>query len=561
MSNHKPHVHIRSSCKFTGCNRKVKARGLCGIHYQPVEECLAAKRSDLAEEWNKERNGALTPYDLLPGSGKKVWWKCRNCGHEWATKVEHRTKSNSGCNVCSSQRGAQLRQKTLISKQGSFADLYPEIAREWHPKRNGTLTPADVTFRSGKKVWWECPRGHYWQAPVSRRTGQRSNCPHCRPQTSKLEIRLYTELKAIFNSAKWRDKVGGVECDVFIPAHNVAVELDGYPWHDGAEKRDAEKTKILRKKGIYLLHIRHVLLKPLSNDDLQFTSRSSPRKIVINALKAILKNVHVDAETRTRIDDYIAGREFWNQAEYEAIEDLFPGPPSGKSLAERYPSLVREWVYEKNLPLTPERITAGVNKKVWWRCKKGHEWETVVSQRTGSGTGCPYCARKVASSAHNLLIKRPALAKLWHPTKNEAGPETFTPSSNKIAWWVCEKGHEYHQSIKVRAALKISSCPYCSSHRINKDNNLAAIRPDLVSFWDQKMNGTLTPYDVAPRSSNVVWWKCEKGHSWQRSIRHMNRPFKIKQPCRMCRSNKTSQKLIKGAPRLNPESPSTRRAV
>ena len=36
------------------------------------------------------------------------------------------------------------------------------------------------------------------------------------------------------------------------------------------------------------------------------------------------------------------------------------------SLAEVHPELVSEWS-EKNLPLTPDDITFGSNKKVWWR--------------------------------------------------------------------------------------------------------------------------------------------------------------------------------------------------
>ena len=45
------------------------------------------------------------------------------------------------------------------------------------------------------------------------------------------------------------------------------------------------------------------------------------------------------------------------------------------SLAEVHPELVSEWS-EKNLPLTPDDITFGSNKKVWWKGACGHEWKT-----------------------------------------------------------------------------------------------------------------------------------------------------------------------------------------
>ena len=50
------------------------------------------------------------------------------------------------------------------------------------------------------------------------------------------------------------------------------------------------------------------------------------------------------------------------------------------SLAEVHPELITEWS-EKNLPLTPDDITFGSNKKVWWKGTCGHEWQTSVKAR------------------------------------------------------------------------------------------------------------------------------------------------------------------------------------
>ena len=40
------------------------------------------------------------------------------------------------------------------------------------------------------------------------------------------------------------------------------------------------------------------------------------------------------------------------------------------TLAERFPELAMEWDYEKNGVLTPENVSYGSNKKVWWICPK-----------------------------------------------------------------------------------------------------------------------------------------------------------------------------------------------
>lgn len=62
-----------------------------------------------------------------------------------------------------------------------LAARFPEAAAEWHPTRNTTSTPGDVTFGSGLSVWWRCGFGHEWNVRVSDRTkgGNVSGCPVC----------------------------------------------------------------------------------------------------------------------------------------------------------------------------------------------------------------------------------------------------------------------------------------------------------------------------------------------------------------------------------------------
>ena len=61
-------------------------------------------------------------------------------------------------------------------------------------------------------------------------------------------------------------------------------------------------------------------------------------------------------------------------------------------LATKEPEIAQEWNYEKNGELLPTALTAGSNKKVWWKCSMcGHEWESTVNNRTYSNNGCPQC--------------------------------------------------------------------------------------------------------------------------------------------------------------------------
>ena len=58
-------------------------------------------------------------------------------------------------------------------------------------------------------------------------------------------------------------------------------------------------------------------------------------------------------------------------------------------------NLLAEWNYERNLPIVPDKIARGSDKKVWWKCKKcGREWEATPNKRVGRNQGCPYCRKK-----------------------------------------------------------------------------------------------------------------------------------------------------------------------
>ena len=76
------------------------------------------------------------------------------------------------------------------------------------------------------------------------------------------------------------------------------------------------------------------------------------------------------------------------------------------SLAEVRPELVPEWS-EKNLPLKPDEITFGSNKKVWWRGACGHEWQTSVKARS-NGEKCPICSgARVIAGINDLATLEP----------------------------------------------------------------------------------------------------------------------------------------------------------
>jgi hypothetical protein len=126
------------------------------------------------KEWNYKKNFPLTPESFTKFSGEKVWWICPK-KHEWKTVIASRTSKNGhNCPYCSGQK---------VSKENNLKFLFPKVAEEWHPIKNGNLTPEDVTKYSNKKVWWKCLKEHEWIAIINLRT-RGSKCPKCKKISS-----------------------------------------------------------------------------------------------------------------------------------------------------------------------------------------------------------------------------------------------------------------------------------------------------------------------------------------------------------------------------------------
>ena len=129
-------------------------------------------------------------------------------------------------------------------------------------------------------------------------------------------------------------------------------------------------------------------------------------------------------------------------------------------LENKKENLLDEWDYEENAPLTPKNVGYGSIKKVAWKCKKGHQWNAIISNRT-RWSNCPYCAGKLASDDNCLEALSPLIAKEWDYEKNGLlTPKKVTTGTTQKAWWICAKGHSYHAVISNRS--KGSKCPYCS---------------------------------------------------------------------------------------------------
>jgi len=128
-------------------------------------------------------------------------------------------------------------------------------------------------------------------------------------------------------------------------------------------------------------------------------------------------------------------------------------------LLTTHSKLCKEWNYKKNKK-GPEHYSKGSHTKVWWECRLGHEWESVVKKRALNNNNCPYCSGYfIIKGETDLLTTHPELCKEWNFNKNKQGPEFHSKGSEKKVWWICKQGHEWKAILYNRA--NGAGCPKC----------------------------------------------------------------------------------------------------
>ncbi len=268
---------------------------------------------ELMAEWDYELNFSLNPEKLLPGSNKKAWWKCSYCGNKWQTQIYNRAKKGSGCTKCYSHK-----RSSFISNE-SLVKTHPEVAKDWHPTKNGKLTPEMFTHESRYKVWWKC---HICGKEFEKIIRNYSGCTKCKKQIILDKRNLTITNPELIN--EW----------------NYSKNTNIFP----------ENVLSSNPKKVWWI---------CSKCGYEWQAKISNRAVLGRGCPCCSNRV------------IIVG-----------VNDL----------ATTHPEIAKEWHPTKNKDLTPQKVTYGSNKKVWWLCPKGHEYQATIGHRTcGVGTNCPIC--------------------------------------------------------------------------------------------------------------------------------------------------------------------------
>jgi len=540
----------------------------------------------LVNEWHYEKNGELSPSNLLPGSHKKVWWKCPK-GHEWEAIIRDRV-SGKKCPYCSNTK--------LLTGYNDLETVKPEIAKEWNYEKNVDLYPNQVKYSANIKVWWKCEKGHEWEAYVFNRS-KGSGCPFCHNCVALAGYNDLATLNPEFLKEWDYEKNGEVKpSDVLPGAHKVLWWKceKGHEWRAEVRSRNRGENcpYCSNKRVLEGFNDLYSYCKSNNRDDLirEFDNEKnqlSMKKIIVGSHKVVWwkcpKGHSYSARPYRRIK-YNVGCGICSHNILLKNEN---------DLLTTNPDIAREWDYSKNKK-KPDEVMAGSNiEKYWFICPKGHSYEaTPLSRKKGSG--CPICSMERHTSFPEKAIFYYMKKAFIDAKENYRSPflgrkeiDIYLPEYkigveyDGVAWHkdskrdfikdeICKKNDitlirireigccEYksdsikisippYDTAKLSEAIRFILCFINQQYHVDNDvdmdvdierdrinisdliehsekiNSIASYCPNIMNYWDYEKNGKITPDQISHSSMKKVHLKCDKGHEWELVISNFNR--------------------------------------
>lgn len=212
--------------------------------------------------------------------------------------------------------------------ENSLSYLYPKLAEEFHPTKNGELKSQDINKRSARKVWWKCSEcNHEWIATVSSRTAGHG-CPSCSGRAL-----VY----------------GKNDLETYCKENKNEYILKEWDY-----EKNPMKPSEISKKNAY---------KAYWNCSI---CGNSYKASIYNRTNGCDCPVCSGKKVRSGINDF----QTW-------------------CLNNGKENVLKEW--DDDNELLPTQVSHGSGKRIAWKCSVcGHKWTATLDNRK-KGKGCPVC--------------------------------------------------------------------------------------------------------------------------------------------------------------------------
>lgn len=306
------------------------------------------------------------------------------------------------------ERGVHM-SETLLQYCVRTGNTY--LLLEWNYMLNLPLQPSTVTYGAKRKVWWVCNKGHEWQARIDSRTLGHHKCPYC---TGRYALSGFNDLvtQAPKLAIEWHPiKNGHLQPTQVTPfSHKVVWWCceNGHEWQQTVQKRyEGEGNCPVCTHRIIIPGVNDLATeRPDIAKEWHFTKNcelkpenvgpGSTLKVWWQCEKGHEWKARIAARTRVKGTGCPICSGAQVLAGYNDLQTI-------------YPKIASEWYQDLNDNLTPDQVTSGSNRKVWWQCAEGHVWEARISSRTGPAkAGCPICASSMKKNKHFYTYLEPS---------------------------------------------------------------------------------------------------------------------------------------------------------
>lgn len=517
-------AQIASRNRGSGCR-------FCNGSGVSIENSFATKHPKLAEQWIDDLNYPASPSNVRAGSHKKYFFRCnKNPEHPPFDKPLYEfVKSKGSCPYCAGKR---------VCLANCLATKRPDIAKNWHPTKNGETTPYDITPGEGEMRWWICPLGHSYQATPNKRTYYNQGCPKCSKhqvsELNRLSI-LRPDVAAMLHPTKNKGVTGD----------HLSVCSDKEIWflcENGHEPFVSVSTMVKRKRnGCKYCYGREATaennLAVLHPEILQFWDRKRNKK------------------EPSRYTQYSNKEVYWICPKGHSYKMRISNKVLLKyGCPQCYPKVSAN---EHRMFSELKSIFKDVEKRRWGR------WELdafIPSLNIGVEYDGRYYHKNFRRDIRKnrffldrgisiIRIRENQLLKISDCDIILESIELKKMHLNKLLNVIVTLKTRISSKINKRIAAYLKKDSFQNQalyEQLTKDyhlpppgRSLAERYPKLALEWCQKLNGNITPWMIYAHEKRKRWWNCPNGHDpYFASVDHRSRGT----GCKKCHLERIGQK-------------------
>lgn len=334
---------------------------------------------------------------------------------------------------------------------GTLGSEFPSIAATWDTEANGSLTPFDVSPRSGKEVYWKCKQGHVYKATVNNR--HRQGCSYCGNRKFLAGFNdvasKYPELLPLWHPTANLP---------LLPHQAHAVASIKYAWtckHGHLYYNAATVMAKLTQPCPYCAH-REVL--PGFNDLATICPEVAaewhptknlpltPQTVLPSTTQTIVWVCSRGHEYTAQLNQRVLQGKPKSGCPYCAHQKVLPG---FNDIATTHPWLIEEW--DESNEFMPQEVMGASDKIITWKCSKcGNKWKSPPKTRTRQNCGCPACSPSVSiperCTTYYLKPFFPDMKTSYHhPLVPNKEMDVYLPSIRAVLEY---DGERFHQDVE-----------------------------------------------------------------------------------------------------------------